>query len=92
MDKEPNEDGHLEFRVKTLDEVYAIIKQYGAEGEEFQGGSEHLDHICHVKSPYGLLYFYAPTEQIARDIWEYWFPEAREAREEAEKEENNHGL
>jgi len=54
---------------------------------EYEGGDESPRHICHVKSPHGLLYFYAPDEKTARDIWEHWFPEHREARERAESEE-----
>ena len=84
-----NEDQapELTFTVETPEEVDAIVKQYGAEGMEYEGGDESPRHICHVKSPHGLLYFYAPDEKTARDIWEHWFPEHREARERAESEE-----
>lgn len=75
MTPEPNENGDFEFCVETADEVETIVKQYGAEGEELQGGDESPRHICHVKSPHGLLYFYAPDEETAHKIWQHWFPD-----------------
>lgn len=71
---ELNEDGNLEFTVETPEEVDDIVKQYSAEGNEFEGGDESPRHICHVRSPHGYLYFYAHDEETARAIWGHWFP------------------
>lgn len=70
--EERGDDG-ISFEVETGDEVNAIVERYGAIGEEYQGGDDYPKHICHVKSPYGLLYFYASDQETAVQIWEsFW--------------------
>ncbi len=75
------------YDVETPEQVEDVVKAFDAIGNEFEGGDESLCHICHVKSPYGPLYFYAVDEETARNIWEHWFPEEKESRLEAEKQQ-----
>lgn len=72
--EQAREQEELTFEVSSAQELEAKLAEYGAENE-YKDGSGHdaPTFICEVETPdkTKLLIFYAPTPELARQIWDH---------------------